>query len=42
MAGKISEIDDNFVTLEVADSVNVVVQRGAVATVLPKGTLRAS
>ncbi|AUN94071.1 preprotein translocase subunit YajC [Pseudazoarcus pumilus] len=42
MAGRISEIDDNFVNLEVADNVNIVVQRGAVATVLPKGTLRAS
>lgn len=41
MAGRISDIDENFVHLEVADNVNVVVQRGAVATVLPKGTLRA-
>jgi preprotein translocase subunit YajC len=40
MAGKITEIDESFVHLEIADNVNVVVQRGAVATVLPKGTLR--
>mgnify|MGYP005749526609 FL=1 len=42
MAGRIADIDENFVHLEVADNVNVVVQRGAVATVLPKGTLRAA
>lgn len=41
MAGRISDLDDTFVHLEVADNVNVVVQRAAVATVLPKGTLRA-
>ena len=41
MAGRISELDENFVHLEVSDNVNIVVQRGAVATVLPKGTLRA-
>ncbi len=42
MGGRISEIDDNFISLEVAENVNIVVQRGAIATVLPKGTLRAS
>lgn len=42
MAGRIAEIDDNFVHLEVADNVNIVVQRAAVSTVLPKGTLRAA
>ena len=42
MAGRISDIDESFVHLEVADNVNIVVQRAAVATVLPKGTLRAA
>lgn len=42
MAGRISEIDESFVHLEVADNVDIVVQRGAIATVLPKGTLRAA
>ena len=41
MAGRISDLDDSFVHLEVSDNVNIVVQRGSVATVLPKGTLRA-
>lgn len=39
MAGKISDIDDNFVHLQVAESVNIVIQRSAISTVLPKGTL---
>lgn len=41
LAGRISDIDENFVHLEISENTNVVVQRGAVATVLPKGTLRA-
>lgn len=40
VAGRISELSDTFVHLEVADKVDIVVQRQAVATVLPKGTLR--
>lgn len=42
VAGRISELNDNFVHLEVADNVDIIVQRTAVATVLPKGTLRAA
>ncbi len=40
VAGRITEVGDNFVHLEIADKVNVVVQRPSVATVLPKGTLK--
>ncbi|MFN3983833.1 MAG: preprotein translocase subunit YajC [Rhodocyclaceae bacterium] len=40
MAGRITEVGDNFLHIEVADKVNIVVQRHAVSTVLPKGTLK--
>jgi preprotein translocase subunit YajC len=40
LAGRITELGDNFLRIEVADKVEVVVQRQAVATVLPKGTLK--
>lgn len=40
VAGRITDVGDNFVHLEVADKVNIVVQRPSVATVLPKGTLK--
>jgi preprotein translocase subunit YajC len=40
MLGRISKINENYVTLEVADNVEVQVQRPAVQLVLPKGTLK--
>lgn len=40
--GRISELGDSYVTVEIADGVNVKVQRQAVQTVLPKGTLKAA
>lgn len=40
VAGRITDMGDNFVHLEIADKVNIVVQRASVATVLPKGTLK--
>ncbi|HRP98099.1 MAG TPA: preprotein translocase subunit YajC [Rhodocyclaceae bacterium] len=40
VAGRITDVGDNFVHLEVADKVDIVVQRQSVATVLPKGTLK--
>ena len=40
IAGTVVEIGDNFVTVEVANGVQLRVQRGAVANVLPKGTLK--
>ena len=38
--GKISKVSDNYVTLEVAPSVAIQVQRSAVTTLLPKGTIK--
>ena len=40
MAGRITEVGEQFVQVEVADKVQIMIQRQAVATVLPKGTLK--
>ena len=40
MLGKIAKITDNYVSLEVAPNVTIQVQRGAVTTLLPKGTVK--
>ena len=40
IAGRIAEVGDNFLHIEVAPNTNVVVQKQAVSTVLPKGTLK--
>ena len=39
--GKVSEMQDDFILLNVADNVDVRLQKHAVASVLPKGTLKA-
>lgn len=39
LLGKISHIDETFVTLEVATGVDVKVQRSAIGALMPKGTL---
>jgi preprotein translocase subunit YajC len=38
--GRISKISDTYVTLEIAENVEIQVQRPAVQLVLPKGTLK--
>lgn len=38
--GKIVDLDANFIKLEVAKGVIIQVQRGAVGTLLPKGTIQ--
>jgi preprotein translocase subunit YajC len=42
IAGTVTEIGDNFVAIEIASGVQVRVQRGAIANVLPKGTLKSA
>lgn len=42
MLGKISEISEQYITIEVADNVQMKFQKQAVATVLPKGSLKAA
>jgi preprotein translocase subunit YajC len=38
--GRISKVTDNYVSLDIAPSVTIQVQKGAVSTLLPKGTLK--
>lgn len=38
--GKIAGLDDSFVDLTIADNVTIKVQKHAVASVLPKGTMK--
>jgi preprotein translocase subunit YajC len=38
--GRIARLDENYVVLEVADGVEIRVQRHAVQAVLPKGTIK--
>lgn len=40
LTGKIVEINEGFIVLEVAKSVQVTFQKNAIAMVLPKGTLK--
>ena len=42
MLGRVSGLGETYVTLEVADGVEVKVQRQAVQTVLPKGTIKSA
>jgi preprotein translocase subunit YajC len=41
IAGKIAKVSDDFVVLEVSDTVELKFQKGAIAATLPKGTLKA-
>lgn len=40
LLGKIKEVGDNFVLLEIAKETEVKIQKNAVTAVLPKGTLK--
>jgi preprotein translocase subunit YajC len=40
LLGKVTKVTDAYVTLEIADGTEVVVQKAAVATLLPKGTIK--
>ena len=42
MLARIENVGEHFLTVEIADNVHVRVQKGAVSTVLPKGTLKSS
>jgi preprotein translocase subunit YajC len=38
--GRVEDVGEQFLTLEIADNVHIRVQKGAVVTVLPKGTMK--
>jgi preprotein translocase subunit YajC len=40
IAGRIVDLGDTFATVEIAPNTQIKVQRGAIGTVLPKGTLK--
>lgn len=40
IAGRIEEVGESFLTVEIADGVRVRQQKGAISAVLPKGTLK--
>ena len=39
--GRISKLGDQYLTVEIASGTEIMVQRGAVAQLLPKGTIKA-
>lgn len=41
LVGKITQVNDPYLSLEIADNVNVTVQKSAVTLTLPKGTIKA-
>ena len=42
IAGTVTDIGENFITVEIADNVRIRLQKGAIANVLPKGTLKSA
>jgi preprotein translocase subunit YajC len=42
VAGTVRELGEHFITVEIADNVRIRVQKGAIANVLPKGTLKSA
>ncbi len=40
LVGKVTKINEQYVSLEIATGVESVFQRGAIQTVLPKGTIK--
>ncbi len=42
IAGRVEDIGENFITVEIADGLRVKLQKGAITAVLPKGTLKSA
>jgi preprotein translocase subunit YajC len=42
LLGRITRVDESFVTVEFADKVQIKVQKHAIASVMPKGTIKAA
>ena len=42
LLGKIIDVSESFVTLELADNLQIKLQRSAVANVMPKGTIKSA
>ena len=42
LLGRITDVSESFVTLELADNLQIKLQRQAVANVMPKGTIKSA
>lgn len=42
LLGRVTEVGDHFITLEIADGVRVKVQKFQIASLMPKGTLKSA
>jgi preprotein translocase subunit YajC len=42
IAGRVDDLGENFITIEIADGVKVKLQKSAISAVLPKGTLKSA
>ena len=42
LLGRITRVDESFVTVEFADKVEIKVQKNAIASVMPKGTIKSA
>ncbi len=42
LLGRITRVDESFVTVEFADKVKIKVQKHAIASVMPKGTIKSA
>jgi len=42
LLGRITDLNDSFVTLELGENVQIKIQRHAVASVMPKGTMKSA
>ena len=40
--GRVTKVSDNYINLEIASNVEITVQKSAVQTLLPKGTLKSA
>jgi preprotein translocase subunit YajC len=40
LAGRITKVGDDFITIAIAENVEIQMQKGAISMVLPKGTLK--
>lgn len=40
LAGRITKVGDDFVSIAIAENVDIQMQKGAISLVLPKGTLK--
>lgn len=42
MLGRVSNIGDNFITLEVDDTTTIKIQKQSISAMMPKGTIRSN